>query len=126
MARKFTGADDVLARLRKIKAFAPNEFARAQMQETEIEATACKREAPVLTGALRGSIEAKGPVREGRKVTTSIEAGGPTAPYARIVHEDLEAIHENGSAKYIERPLAESASHMAERIANRIDLNKAL
>lgn len=126
MGKRFTGADEVLKKLRKIKAFGPGEFARAQMQETEIEATACKRETPVLTGALRGTIHAEGPVREGRKVTTAIVAGGPSAPYAREVHEDLDAIHENGSAKFIERPLAESAAHMAERIAKRIDLNKAL
>lgn len=123
---KFTGADAVMARLKKIRAFAPDEFQRAQVQETEIEVKACKRETPVLTGALRGSIKQGEVVRKGRSVITSVEAGGPAAPYARIVHEDLEAFHANGEAKFIERPLAESAPHMLDRIAARIDLNKAL
>lgn len=123
MASRFTGADAVLARLRKIKGFAPNAFERAQKQETEVEVGACKRDTPVKTGALRGTIKQGEAKREGRKFTTSIEAGGPAAPYALIVHEDLEALHGNGEAKFIERPLQESAPYMAERIAKRIDLN---
>jgi hypothetical protein len=54
-----------------------------------------------------------------------IVAGGPAAPYAIYVHEDLEAIHPVGQAKFIESVLLESRPFMAARIAKRIDLNRA-
>jgi hypothetical protein len=120
------GTGAMLAKLRKLRDLSPYEFGRAMRQETEVEATNCKRETPVETGALRGSIHAEGPFLDGRKITTAVVAGGPAAPYALIVHEDLEAYHKNGEAKFIERPLQESAPHMAERVAKRIDLNKVL
>lgn len=58
-------------------------------------------------------------------VWTNIVAGGPSAPYAIYVHEDLEAFHKVGQAKYIESVLMESRPFMAARVAKRIDLNKA-
>lgn len=122
---KFTGADAMLKNLKKLREQLPDQFAAALYQETEIEATECRRRAPVLHGPLRASIHAEGPHREGRKITTSVVAGGPSAPYALIVHEDLDAIHRNGEAKFIERPLNEATPHLAERVAARIDLNKA-
>lgn len=122
----FRGADAMMAKLTKLEAFSPNEFARALFQEAQIEATECKRRTPVDTGALRASIMVLEPKREGRKISVTIVAGGPGIDYALQVHEDLEAFHAQGEAKYIERPLRESAPHLAGRIAKRIDLNKAL
>jgi hypothetical protein len=122
----FRGADAMMANLTKLQAFSPDEFARAIYQEAQIEATECKRRTPVDTGALRASIVVEDPKREGRKISVAIVAGGPSVDYALKVHEDLEAFHSNGEAKFIERPLRESAPHMASRIAARIDLNKAL
>lgn len=122
----FSGASNALSDLKKIRLFAPDEFARALYQEAQIELTEIKKLTPVDTGALRASEHLEGPVREGRRIYITIVAGGPTVPYAFTVHEDLEAFHKNGQAKYIEQPLAESAPHMSDRIAKRIDLNKAL
>jgi hypothetical protein len=122
---KYTGAAAMMRNLRRLREQLPDEFGRALRQEAEVEATECKRATPVETGTLRGSIHAEGPFREGRKISASIVAGGAAEEYALIVHEDLDALHETGGAKYIERPLMESAPHMAERIAKRIDLNKA-
>lgn len=126
MASIFNGADKALQDLKKIQLFSPDEFGRALYQEAQIEATECKKVTPVDTGALRASITVEGPVREGRRIYCTISAGGPSAPYAFYVHEDLEAFHKQGEAKYIERPLQESAPYMPDRIAKRIDLNKAL
>lgn len=120
---KFTGADKALKQLRGLMKVAPNEFEKALRQESEIEAKECKRRCPVDTGTLRGTIHVDGPHREGRRVWCTIGAGGPAAPYALTVHEDLDALHTVGEAKFIERPLKESAPYLAERIAKRIDLN---
>lgn len=123
--RKFVGAEAMLKRLQQLREQLPDHFANALRQEAEIEATECKRVCPVDTGNLRASIHVEPPHREGRKITCAIVAGGASEPYALTVHEDLFATHKVGGAKFIEGPLNESASHMAQRLAERIDLNKA-
>lgn len=122
----FKGADAAIRDIKKLKLFAPDEFARALYQEAQIEVKEIKQRTPVDTGALRASITLEGPVRDGRRIYVTVVAGGPTVPYAFYVHEDLEAFHPHGEAKFIERPIRESAPYMADRIAKRIDLNKAL
>lgn len=104
----------------------PDEVGRALFQETEVEATEVKRRTPVRYGPLRASVHVEGPFREGRRIWTNIVAGGPAAPYAIFVHEDPDAIHKVGQWKYIESVVKESVPYIAGRIANRIDLNKAL
>lgn len=125
MASIFNGADRAKADIKRLRLVAPNEFAKALYQEAQIELKEVKRLTPVDTGALRASEHVEGPFREGRRIWVYIVAGGPSAPYAFIVHEDTEAFHKNGQAKYIEQPLAESAPYMPDRIAKRIDLNQA-
>ncbi len=109
--------------LDRLAAEIPDAVALALAQETEIEATEAKRLTPVDTGNLRGSIHVEGPHRRGRRIVTAIVAGGPAAPYAVAVHEDLEAQHPTGQAKFIEAVIFESAPHLATRIVRRIDLN---
>lgn len=121
----------MLAKLKKLKAFAPDMFARALYQEAQIEATECKKNTPVLTGNLRATIHVEGPERQGRRIWCTIVAGeggagGKVAEYALYVHENLEAFHKVGGPKYIEWTLNASAPSMAARVAKRIDLNKAL
>lgn len=119
MAR-FTGGDDMAARIQGLIDGLPDRFAKALYQEAEVEATECKKRCPVDTGALRSSIHVEGPHRQGRRIWCEIVAGGPAAPYALEVHEDLDAHHTNGQAKYIESTLAESAPHLADRVGKRI------
>jgi len=126
LAKIFRGADKVLANLTKLQAFAPNEFAAALYQEALFEAKECMKVTPVDTGALRATIHVEGPFREGRRIWCNVVAGGPSAEYALIVHEDPEALHTVGGWKYIEYPLKESAPFMLARVAKKIDLNKAL
>ena len=104
----------------------PSELARALYQETNIELTEVKRRTPVDTNALRSSEFVMGPVFQKNEITTAIVAGGPSAEYAIYVHEDLDAHHDVGEAKYIERPLFESAPHFPARVARRIELNRLL
>lgn len=41
---------------------------------------------------------------------------GFAAPYALIVHENLQAHHTTGQAKFLERPMREMASSVAESV----------
>jgi hypothetical protein len=104
----------------------PDEVARALFIETEIETTEVKRRTPVDKGTLRGTVHTVGPFRQFRKIYTLIAAGGPSAPYAIYVHENLEAHHTVGQAKFIESVVLESRAYIAQRVAKRIDLNRAL
>lgn len=116
----------IRAKLRAMAANFPTETGRALYVETEIETTECKRRTPVDLGNLRASEFTLGPVVEGTTIYTMIVAGGPSAPYALYVHEDLDAFHRVGQAKFIESVVFESAPYMAERVARRIDLARMI
>lgn len=94
-------------------------LARAQYIETEIDATEAKERTPVDTGTLKGTVHATGPDMDGDRIVTAIVAGGPAAPYAIEVHENLDAFHKVGQAKFIESVTRESAPHMRSRILRR-------
>lgn len=122
----FRGCDAMMRKLKKIEAFSPNHFAKALAIETDIEVKECQRVCPVEFGDLKKGIHRVGPIREGRRIYTMITTSTDTDDYSLIVHEDLEAFHAVGGAKYIEGPLKASAPHMGARIGGRIDFNKAL
>lgn len=122
-----TGVEAMRAKLQQLTSRLPDEVGRALYLETEIEATECKRRTPVDTGALQSSIHVEGPKRAfNGGIYTEIVAGGPAAPYALAVHENLDAFHNPGQAKFIESTINESAPHMAARVARRIDLNRLI
>lgn len=118
------GAAEMKRKVQKIKKNLPDEIARALYAETEIEAKESKRRTPVDTGELRASIHVLGPERSGLMIYTMIVAGGPAAPYAVYVHENLDAFHKVGQAKFIESVIMESRPYMASRVAKRIEMNR--
>ena len=83
-----------------------------------------KERVPVDTGALRDS----GAVtlsQDGRRTVATISFGNDQVGYATIVHEDLEAQHDQGTAKFLEHALNEAAPDLARKIAACIDLKKS-
>lgn len=96
--------------------------ATALYQEAEIEMTEAKKRTPVDTGALRSSGFVEPPVASGDEISVRLGFGGPAAPYAIIVHEDLSALHPVGQAKFLESTILESAPYMAARVAKRLGL----
>jgi hypothetical protein len=123
MAEVLVGAAKLEAKLRQLGAAAIKEGGRALYQEALVEQKESMRRTPVDTGALRGSHETSKPEQDGQDVSVRITVGGPAAPYAVPVHENLDAFHKVGQAKFLESTILESRSSMAERIAKRIDLN---
>lgn len=95
-------------------------------EETEIM-TASFPLVPVDTGALRGSGYAAEPVRDENHILGEFGYGGvatkinpktlePTSTYALAVHENLDAHHEVGQAKYLEAPTDAAMQGMTGRI----------
>lgn len=83
---------------------------------------------PVDTNALRSSGYVQPPEQEGSHISVSFGYGGPAAKinpktgqstdaYALFVHENLEAFHKVGSAKYLEMPFDQARTGMGKRIA---------
>lgn len=72
---------------------------------------------PVDTGALRGSGFVEPPVQTGDRVEVRLGFGGPAAPYALTVHEDLTAYHPVGQAKYLETPFRLRVSGLDDVVA---------
>ncbi len=119
------GAEALKARLLSLAQSIPQQVAAALYQEAEIEMTEAKARTPVDTGTLRDSGHVNLPQLVGGEVSVTMGFGGAASAYAVIVHEDLEAIHTSGQAKFLESVLQESAPYLAERIAKRIDLHAA-
>lgn len=102
------------------------EAARALLEEMKIELLEAQRRTPVLTGALRDSGKVDLPQVSDQTISCQITFGTtePSSKYAIYVHEDLEAIHPTGQAKFLESVILESAPYMAQRVGRRIDLSK--
>lgn len=61
---------------------------------------------PVDTGALKASMRVDRPEVSRSVVAVSISYGGPAAPYAEFVHENMNARHpRGGQAKFLETPV---------------------
>ena len=118
------GVDAVDARLIAIGGSMRKQGAAALFAEAEIEMAEAKRRTPVDTGTLRASGFVEPPqMGFGKDITVTLGFGGAAAGYAVYVHEDLEAFHTVGQAKFLESTLLESAPFLAARIARRIDLS---
>ena len=71
---------------------------------------------PVEFGTLRSSGQMDPAEVSGSQVSVTFGYGGAASEYAVIVHEDLEAYHDDGKAKYLEDPLMAATAGMSERI----------
>lgn len=133
MPVNWRGQSEMRDKLRRARINFPKAIGTALYAETQIEATEVKQRTPVwnparkhgpnvVPGTLRASVRGTEPIYEGDLVYCLILAGGPQAPYAVYVHEDLDAFHATGQAKFIESVILESRPHMAARVAKRIQL----
>jgi hypothetical protein len=76
---------------------------------------------PVRDGFLRGShVTTVAPFEGIEDAAVEITVGGPAAPYAVYVHEDLEAHHTVGEAKFLENAINRARSGFAKRVAERM------
>ena len=94
-----------------------NAVARGSFRQMNIEMTEMKKRVPVMFGVLRDSGQVDDPRWVGDHCITDLGFGGAAAEYAEKVHEDLEAYHDTGQAKYAESVLNESAIYLPGRVA---------
>jgi hypothetical protein len=94
------------------------------VEEAEEIITAGKEQTPVDTGSLKNSGKALPPEITHDNVRVELGFGGPSKPhdvhYAIYVHEDMDAHHPVGNAKYLEIPFFEHLPEFQRRLGAEI------
>ena len=118
----FTGATKAMRQIQAVAASGPDALVGKLYEEAEIIMTLAKTDyVPVDTGALRASGFVDPPVISGTRAEVSFGFGGPAAPYAVVVHEDLTKRHPVGQAKYLEIPFKARLAGMAAVLRQRVN-----
>lgn len=95
---------------------------RALYEEGQEAFAESQRIVPRDTGALAGSGHIYPPHLENGDIVVELGYGGPAAPYALYVHEDLQARHDPGKqAKYLETPVTQQVEGMGLRVARKVE-----
>lgn len=113
------GYDELLAALETLDERIVGIVQEAALNEAKHEFPMTQEQVPVRTGALKASGRVDLFEFEPGEVTAGIAYGNTEIDYAVIVHEDLEAFHPHGKAKFVEdvvRGEMESG-HARERMA---------
>lgn len=100
--------------------------ARALRNEAQEAFAASQDEVPVDTGALKASGRVRpesGVYSRGNDVYVEITYGGTAIDYGVYVHENLEANHPHGKAKYLEDPMVRQINGASGRIADKVEAN---
>lgn len=116
----FNGWPEVESKLKQIAQRWPEQFGAALMSEAEIEMTEAKNRTPVKTGTLKASGIVTGPTFVNGEISVKLSFGGAANGYAIFVHENMEAFHRIGQAKFLESVILESAPYLPQRVADRI------
>src|ERR1051326_2084753 len=130
-AATFTGLQEAIQGLTLLPRELPQEQAKTLYRDAEEVMTTAKEETPVDTGALRASGHVQLRVIEGTTVSVEIGFGGPAGAgnvggetnkddvgYAEIVHENLDAHHSVGKAKYLEDPVRAAQPQIAQDLTD--------
>ena len=90
---------------------------QALYREGALAFAASQREVPVDTGILKNSGVLSKPYFYGGSLVVDISYGGAASDYAIIVHEDMEARHNEGTkAKFLEDPVKRQLVGMGDRL----------
>lgn len=126
-----TGLSELLQALSRIRAELPNKLAGAVYMEAEEIMTESKKQIPVDTAAAKNSGYVNEPEISGGDIKLEFGYGGtatkinrhtgePTTTYLVPLHENLQARHTTGKAKFLEDPVKAAESGMLLRIARRL------
>jgi hypothetical protein len=118
---KLRGHVEFARKLQNIARKFPIQVGNALFEELDtVEKPESMARTPIQTGDLRDSHKTRGPVIRRNYIKCWIEVGGGRVDYAIRVHEDLEAFHPAGQAKFLESTLRESSPFILRRVANRV------
>lgn len=110
------------AKLAAAAAQAPLKYGRGLYLVAEDWMSKIKPRTPVEFGNLRASEHVSEVEIDGNVMAVNLDAGGPSASYAIIVHEDLDNNHPVGQAKFIESVVMEEGPFMMQQVASFVQL----
>lgn len=116
-------ASDLQKKIEGLIFTVPKEVRQFLRKEGEITKADSMKNTPIEYGALRGSHEVIGPESDGRDIEVQVTVGGPSADYAVYVHENLEAHHPVGEAKFLEDAVARRQNGLLQRLADTLKSN---
>ena len=110
-----------------------DQLAKSLYQEGDLLIADSQTKVPVNTGTLRSTGFVEPPTQTNKKISVKVGYGGPatkvnsrtgqaTTEYAIRVHEDLQAKHNVGEAKFLEKPAKELESKLGEHLARRMKI----
>lgn len=112
------GSTEMVREVRSLAKRHPRAVERALYKFGSIEMKEMKRRTPVDTGTLRDSGFVEKPVWVSQgEIQMALGFGGAAESYAIYVHEDMEAFHRVGQAKFAKSVLDESERYFPQRIA---------
>jgi len=123
---KITGEKELIEKIQRLGAGMMKEAQEAGLGVAEeLVLEPARARAPMKTGRTRRSGHVV--VRKFLDATiVKIIFGGPVAPWARFVHENLEANYKNGEPKFLERTFLGAKTQFAPAVASRISLARAV
>jgi hypothetical protein len=113
---RVTGGREAAADLMALAKKSPRAMERALYKYGNVEMTEAKRLTPVEFGTLRDSGVVDEPEWQGNTLSMELGFGGAAEDYALYVHEDMEAFHKHGQAKFLEIPLNQSEPYFEDRV----------
>ena len=128
MAAGFTlkGTPEVKAKIALALILARKQAADGLYKVGEEMMAESKGRVPIDTGNLKNSGHVTQPDANAREIEVTLGYGGPAAPYAIIVHEDVEDVVPRpggvGQSKFLESVVREYAPYLLSRVAELIHL----
>lgn len=114
--------DTMSAKLAAAAAKVPAKYGRALNLVGEDWMSKMKPRTPVKFGNLRSSGHVSDTEVDGNTLSVDLDFGGPAASYAIYVHEDLDAQHTVGQAKFVESVVMEEGPSMMKQVASFVQL----
>ena len=112
MAVSIQGAEEVIARLNREIRDMKNRTELGMLKGAQVARGEAMRLTPVDTGNLKGSYE----VSSDQNLSGPRAAVANHADYAPYVHENLEAMHKNGTAKFLEKAILNNTDEILKAI----------
>ena len=118
---KITGLDKLNNLLREGAVEAIKATGGALYREATAMFRVSQEQVPIKYGILKASGQVTLPTYSEHSVEVDIGYGGAASDYALVVHENLEAHHPHGKAKYLEDPVNAGVPGLMERITESVD-----
>lgn len=114
---KITGIEELQAVLKQLGDQATVKMGGSLFRQGTAIMTEAKEQTPVDTGVLKASGHVEEPIISGSQVSVQLGFGGVAGEYAVIVHENLNAAHPTGKAKFLEDPVLAHAGTFEHDLA---------